>query len=235
MLCLVIFNKRGRDEILDVAANDNVLRRRPNRRRERQPLKNGGFNQVGRGDDADSLAVANENRLAIGLVHPLRRGLDRVGRVDEHRGTQMHFAQLRLHGRAEARFVRFGRGGVEFPRNLQIKERGEARIVGDEPHHGRARQQVTERFLRGDECVPAAALDQRAAIERVAGSEPRDDLLPVALLDMAFHDDEQELRRSVARQDRLAGAKIADVERGAHGLDLWPGEAIKRSVGGIET
>ena len=59
-------------------------------------------------------------------------------------------------------------------------------------------------------------------------------LVAVALLDAAFHHDEQVLGRRAARNDRLAGAEIADVERRAHALHLRPGQPVERCVCGIE-
>ena len=104
----------------------------------------------------------------------------------------------------------------------------------DQPHRGRARQQIAQRLLGRDEGGGGAALDQRARVERVAGAERRHDLVAVALLDMALHDDEQVLRRRALGEDRLAGAEIADVERGAHRLDLGAGEPVERGVLRVE-
>ena len=74
-----------------------------------------------------------------------------------------------------------------------------------------------------------------AAVEAIAGAAQRDQLFAVALLDAALDDDEQAVRRSAARDDRLAGAEVADVERRARRVDLAWAQPIERRVGRIES
>jgi hypothetical protein len=61
-----------------------------------------------------------------------------------------------------------------------------------------------------------------------------DQLFAVALFDAALDDDEQAVRRAAARDDRLAGAEVADVERRAGRVDFARAQPIERRVGRIE-
>ncbi len=77
-----------------------------------------------------------------------------------------------------ARALLFARRRVELARDVAIEERGEARVVVDQPQRDVARQQVAQRLLAGDEGVRAAALDERRGCrssrrDRAARRAPR--------------------------------------------------------------
>ena len=57
----------------------------------------------------------------------------------------------------------------------------------------------------------------------------------VALLDAPLMHDEQAVGRAVAGDDRLAGAEVADVQRGADGFDLGRRQAVERRVRSVES
>ena len=91
-----------------------------------------------------------------------------------------------------------------------------------------ARQEIAERLLAGHEGVGPAALHQSAAVERVARTAQRDEIVAVALLDAALDDDEEAVGRAVAADDRFVRAEIGDVERVADDPDFF---GVSRSNG----
>ncbi len=106
--------------------------------------------------------------------------------------------------------------------------------MGDELEDEVARREVAERLFARDERVRAAALDEGAAVEAVAGAAQSDDLVAVALLDAALDENEQRVGDAVAGDQRLAGTEIADVERRFDGADLLRRQPIERRIGRIE-
>ena len=187
------------------------------------PVHDRRVDEVAAGQNAGPFAVAHEQRIGIHFPHPRAGALNRIRRVDERRVAQDEIADPRVHERGEARRLLLARNGVELARDVEIEERGEARVLIDEPERHVAGQEVAERLLAGDEGVGASALHQRPAVERIAGTAQRDDIVVVALLDAALDDDEQAVGSAVARDDGFAGAEIADVERGADKTRFLPG------------
>ncbi len=201
---------------------------------ERQAPQDRRVGEIGLGDQAEPLAVPHQQRLDAEFVHPPRRRLQRGVAGQCFRRLPAQIADPRAHHRAGPHLIARAGRGFELARNVEIEKRGEAGIAVDEFQGEIARQQMAERFFARDKGVGAAALHQRPAIEAVAGAAQRNEFGAVALLDLALDDDEQAVGRAVARDDRLAGRKIADVEHRANGLDLAGVEPIEGRLGNIE-
>ena len=110
------------------------------------------------------------------------------------------FVDPRAEQRREARRLLFARDGVELVGDVEIEERGEARVAVDQPQRHVARQQVAQRLLARDERVGAAALHERARVEHVARAAQRDEVVAVPLLDRALDHDEQAVGRARRRR-----------------------------------
>ena len=136
--------------------------------------------------------------------------------------------------RREARLLLLARQRVELVGDIEVEERGEARVRVDEPQRHGARQQVAERLLARDKGVGAAALHQSARIEHVAGAPKRHEIVAVALLDRPLDDDEQAFRRAAAGDDGFVRPVIGDVERIADDVDLLAGQPVERRIARIE-
>ena len=154
--------------------------------------------------------------------------------LDELRRVQEEVFDPRAEQRREARSLLLARHRVELVGDVEIEERGEARVLVDKPQRDVARQQIAERLLARDEDVRAAALDQRAAVERVAGPPQRDKVVAVALFDHALDDDIEAVGRAVAGNDRFVRPKIGDVQRTADQVDLLVAQPVERRVLRVE-
>ncbi len=131
-------------------------------------------------------------------MHARADGGDRIRRVDEHCRMQEQLVDPRAQQRGEARRLLLARDGVELAGDVEIKERGEARVLVDEPQGDVARHQVAQRFLARDESIGAVALHDGAGVERIPGAAQRNEIVAVAFLDRALDDDVQAVGRAVA-------------------------------------
>ncbi len=77
-------------------------------------------------------------------------------------------------------------------------------------------------------------MDEGAAVEAVLGTEQRQQIAAVALLDRALDDDEQRIGWLILGDDGFARAEVVDIQRGTQCLDLWRGQTVERRIGGIE-
>ena len=229
------FEQSGRDEVVGRDLQDRAGGERADRRIERAAVKDRGVHEIGATDDADALLlVAGEERIGFCRVHSgdgvgdrrLARHDDGVMRVD--------IGHTRPEQRRETRALFLSRRGVEFRRDVEIEERSEAGILGDEPHDDAARREVAKRFFARDESVRAAALHERTTVEGVARPAQRHEVVAVALLDRALHDDEQAFGRRAGTDDRLAGPEIADVEFGLDELQFLRRQSIEGCVSGVK-
>ena len=182
------------------------------------------FRRSVRVSDAHPLAA---NEQGIGLVLPHERpGLgDRRVRLDELRRVQEEIVDPRAEQGREARALLLARNRIELVGDVEIEERREARVLVDKPQGDVAREEIAERLLARDEHVRPAALDQRAAVERVARPSQRDKVVAVALFDHPLDDDIEAVGRTVAGDDRLVRVEIGDVQRTADDFDLVVAQA----------
>jgi len=226
--------ERARDEVVGLDRDDVVFRQVGDARRDRPALEDRRSSEVHAGQQADAPAVAHEHGVDLVGAHRLAGALDRrVGR-DKNRGMEWRVAHPRAEQRAEARRLLVARRRFELARDLAIEEGGEAVVMGDELQDQVARRKVAQRLFARDESLRSAALDQGAAVETIAGAAQSHHLVAVALLDAALDDDEQRVRRAVARDQRLAGAEVADVERPLdRGGFLWR-QPVEWRVGRVE-
>ena len=82
------------------------------------------------GYDADPVAIAHEQRIAVDVSHAMAGGLDRFVRVDEESRPEVHVGDARAHQRADAAVVLLARHRVELGAEIfKEEERGEARIA----------------------------------------------------------------------------------------------------------
>ena len=226
--------ERRRDEIVGRDRDHGPRGERGDRRIERTPVEDRGVHEVAPRDDAHVAAVAREEGVGLGRVHALHRLGDGRASVHDDGLVHLHVVDPRAEQRRESRAFFLARGGVELHRDIEVEEGREARVLGDQPHHERARQEMAERLFAGDEGVRPAALHEPAAVESVARAEQRHEVGAVALLDHALHHHEQAFGRRAARDDRLARAEIADIEPRADDIDLVRRQPVERRVPRIE-
>src|SRR5207237_952135 len=79
------------------------------------------------------------------------------------------------------------------------------------------------------------AVNESAAVEAVLGTEQRQQIVAVALLDRTLDDHEQGVRGRILGDDGFAGAEVGDIQRGTQRLDLLRSQAIERWVAGIDS
>jgi hypothetical protein len=123
---------------------------------------------------------------------------------------------------------------VELARDIRVEERREGGIVADQAQDQVAGDQVAEGLLRRDEVLAGGAVDDGSRVEAVLRAEHRLQAFAVAALHGSLDDDVQALGGAGLPNDRLAGAKIADVERRRDRVDLLLRQAIEGRIGRVE-
>ena len=210
------------------------MRELAHRRFDRLASQHHGLGQVHAGDDADALAVANEQGVAVDLAHQVAGGFDGIAGVDEGRGMQKQLGDPRAHQRAVAPLLFVAGKLIQLVRNLAVEERGKPRIALDQAEGHALGASVAQRLLTRHECVAAFAVDEGAAVETVLGAEQRQQIAAVALFDGALDDHEQGAGGRILGDDGFAGTKVGDIQCRTQGLDLLRCQAVERRVGGIE-
>ena len=162
--------QRSRDEVVGSDAYDRAARERPDRAFDGAAIENRCVQEIRPGHNAGFAAFAHQKGVAVSGLHSGAGVGDGVLRVHEHCGMEEKVANPRGQQRRKARRFLLPRRGPKLAGDVEVEERGKARILVDEPKRDVARKQVAERFLPGDESIGSAALHQGAAVERVAGA-----------------------------------------------------------------
>src|SRR5439155_19110473 len=103
---------------------------------------------------------------------------------------------------------------IQLLRYLAVEERGKPRIALDQAERHILGSDVAERLFTRRKCVPALAVDEGAAVETVLGTEQRQQIAAVALLDRTLDDHEQGIRRRILGDDGFARAEVGNIQRG---------------------
>ncbi len=147
---------------------------------------------------------------------------------------QEQFGDPRPHQRAVAPLLFVAGEFIQLVRDFAVEERGKPGIALDHAERHVLGGDVAQRLFTGHECVTTLAVDEGAAVEAVLGTEQRQQIAAVALLDRALDDDEQGVGRRILSNDRFARTKLVDIQRGTQCLDLLRSQAIERRIGRIE-
>ena len=126
-------HKSRRHEIIRPQRNHVKMRELAHRRFDRLASQHHRLGQVHAGDDADPLAVTNEQGVAVDLAHHVARGFDGIARINECRGVQEQLGDPRAHQRAVAPLLLVAGELIQFARDLAVEERGKPRIALDQP------------------------------------------------------------------------------------------------------
>ena len=93
---------------------------------------------------------------------------------------------------------------------------------------------VAQRLLTSHECVAALAVDEGAAVETVLGTEQRQQIAAVALLDVPLMTTNRALAGAFWAMMVSPGTKVGDIQCRTQGFELLRCQAVERRVGGIE-
>ena len=226
--------ERGRDQVVRRDADDRTMRQRSDGTVQWDAVAQGRVEEIRAGDDSDASGTGDEQRVDLLIPHQKAGFGDRLRRIDKDGGMMKELVHPRPEQRREARLLLLARHRIELVGDVEVEERGEARVPVDQPQRHGARQKVAERFFARDEGGRAAALHQRARIEHVARAPQGDEIVAVALLDRPLDDDVEAVGRAAAGDDGFVRPVVGDVERIADDVDLLAGQPVERRVARIE-
>ena len=154
--------ERGRHQVVRRDANDRSMRERTDGAVGRAAVAERGVEKIRAGYDSDALGRRHKKSIRFVLAHQCARVSDRLQRVDKDCRMKKEFVDAHAQKRREARRLLFARDGVELVGDVEIEERGEARVPVDERKSGVAGQDVAQCLLARDERIGAAALHHGA-------------------------------------------------------------------------
>src|ERR1700730_15291035 len=153
----------------------------PHRRLEWQAPKDHGLREIHPRYDARSLAVLDEERVAIVFAHGVARFLNRGPAGDKSRLGAARVPDPGTQHRVEALRVALPGKGVKATRKFRIEECRKALIFLNELKNGGFGEEIAKGFLCGDKACAGGAMDDGLGIEGVFRAEDRRDFLTVTL------------------------------------------------------
>ena len=227
--------QRVEHEVIE-ADRGNVERANvPDRRIERKTLENDRLGEVHARDDANAVAVPDEQGVDVAVAHAMPGVFDRRGTVDENGGAIASVPHPRPQDGFEALRPLLPGERVELARDFGIEERREGRIAPDQSLNDRLGDQMTERLFGGDEVLAGGAMHDGARIEAVLGAKHGLERVASPSLDGALDDNVEELRGASLLDDGFTMTEIADVERRLEFLDLLVGKAIEGRIENVKS